>query len=99
MAPSLRKRGNPKQIKRHAPYRKLIIPAVQFWNPKNKASQATSILRIINWIQRFGNCGSGPHSKFGRKCIRRAIFQNVRSGLLKRRKGSFLLVKKNQILK
>lgn len=71
-----------RQIKRHVPYRKLLVPAIQWWNPQNKRNNPTSAVRIINWIQRYGNCGDGPQSFYGRKCIRRALTAAVKSGHL-----------------
>ncbi|UJR18363.1 hypothetical protein I4U23_005266 [Adineta vaga] len=73
--------------------RTIGIIALQWWNPENKASEATSVVRVINWIQRFGKCGNGPYLKYGQRCIRRALLLSARAGLLKRKKQSFLLGK------
>jgi hypothetical protein len=78
-------------MKRHVPYRKLLVPAIKWWNPENKTNKPTSTLFIINWIQRFGNCGAGPYSKYGKKSIRKALAMAVKSDLLKQIRKSFLL--------
>jgi len=91
MVSSTKKQFIVRRVKRHIPYRELLIPAIRYWNPENKRNKPTSRLRIINWIQRFGNCGNGPYLKYGKKCIKIALRKAVQSGQLKRLRQSYLL--------
>lgn len=84
---------NKKQMTRHVPYRKLLIPAIQWWNPENKRNKPTSVRMIINWIIQHGNCGRGPQTAYGQRCIRRALSVAVNIGKLKRIRKSYLLTR------